>query len=156
MEITSGQLNAQLRPPNRALYWVSGDDPLLMLEAGDAIRTFLRKQGFDQRDLFHVDKNFDWDNFLQLANSLSLFADKRIIELRFSSAKPDDEGKKALQQFVDNPNDDIAVMILGPKLDKAATSTKWFSKLTANALLVKVWPLKREELPAWLLSLIHI
>ena len=156
MEITSGQLNAQLRPPNRALYWVSGDDPLLMLEAGDAIRTFLRKQGFDQRDLFHVDKNFDWDNFLQLANSLSLFADKRIIELRFSSAKPDDEGKKALQQFVDNPNDDIAVMILGPKLDKAATSTKWFSKLTANALLVKVWPLKREELPAWLSARLKI
>ena len=66
MEITSGQLNAQLRLPNRALYWVSGDDPLLMLEAGDAIRSFLRNQGFDQRDLFHVDKNFDWNNFLQL------------------------------------------------------------------------------------------
>ncbi len=150
MEISSGQLNAQLRPPNRALYWVSGDDPLLMLEAGDAIRSFLRKQGFEQRDLFHVDKNFDWNNFFQLTSSLSLFAEKRVIELRFSAAKPDEEGKKALQHFIDNPSDDIAVMIIGPKLDKATTSTKWFGNLTANALLVKVWPLKREELPNWL------
>lgn len=150
MEISSGQLNAQLRPPNRALYWVSGDDPLLMLEAGDAIRSFLRKQGFEQRDLFHVDKNFDWNNFFQLTSSLSLFAEKRVIELRFASAKPDEEGKKALQHFIDNPSADIAVMIIGPKLDKATTSTKWFGNLTANALLVKVWPLKREELPNWL------
>lgn len=150
MEINSGQLNAQLRPPNRALYWVSGDDPLLMLEAGDAIRSFLRKQGFEQRDLFHVDKNFDWNNFFQLTSSLSLFAEKRVIELRFASAKPDEEGKKALQHFIDNPSADIAVMIIGPKLDKATTSTKWFGNLTANALLVKVWPLKREELPNWL------
>jgi DNA polymerase-3 subunit delta len=150
LEISSGQLNAQLRPPNRALYWVSGDDPLLMLEAGDAIRSFLRKQGFEQRDLFHVDKNFDWNNFFQLTSSLSLFAEKRVIELRFASAKPDEEGKKALQHFIDNPSADIAVMIIGPKLDKATTSTKWFGNLTANALLVKVWPLKREELPNWL------
>lgn len=150
MEISSGQLNAQLRPPNRALYWVSGDDPLLMLEAGDAIRSFLRKQGFEQRDLFHVDKNFDWNNFFQLTSSLSLFAEKRVIELRFASAKPDEEGKKALQHFIDNPSADIAVMIIGPKLDKATTSTKWFANLMANALLVKVWPLKREELPNWL------
>ena len=150
MEISSGQLNAQLRPPNRALYWVSGDDPLLMLEAGDAIRSFLRKQGFEQRDLFHVDKNFDWNNFFQLTSSLFLFAEKRVIELRFASAKPDEEGKKALQHFIDNPSADIAVMIIGPKLDKATTSTKWFGNLTANALLVKVWPLKREELPNWL------
>lgn len=150
MEISSGQLNAQLRPPNRALYWVSGDDPLLMLEAGDAIRSFLRKQGFEQRDLFHVDKNFDWNNFFQLTSSLSLFAEKRVIELRFASAKPDEEGKKALQHFIDNPSADIAVMIIGPKLDKATTSTKWFGNLTANELLVKVWPLKREELPNWL------
>lgn len=150
MEISSGQLNAQLRPPNRALYWVSGDDPLLMLEAGDAIRSFLRKQGFEQRDLFHVDKNFDWNNFFQLTSSLSLFAEKRVIELRFASAKPDEEGKKALQHFIDNPSTDIAVMIIGPKLDKATTSTKWFANLMANALLVKVWPLKREELPNWL------
>lgn len=150
MEISSGQLNAQLRRPNRALYWVSGDDPLLMLEAGDAIRSFLRKQGFEQRDLFHVDKNFDWNNFFQLTSSLSLFAEKRVIELRFASAKPDEEGKKALQHFIDNPSTDIAVMIIGPKLDKATTSTKWFANLMANALLVKVWPLKREELPNWL------
>lgn len=121
-----------------------------MLEAGDAIRSFLRKQGFEQRDLFHVDKNFDWNNFFQLTSSLSLFAEKRVIELRFASAKPDEEGKKALQHFIDNPSADIAVMIIGPKLDKATTSTKWFGNLTANALLVKVWPLKREELPNWL------
>jgi DNA polymerase-3 subunit delta len=121
-----------------------------MLEAGDAIRSFLRKQGFEQRDLFHVDKNFDWNNFFQLTSSLSLFAEKRVIELRFASAKPDEEGKKALQHFIDNPSTDIAVMIIGPKLDKATTSTKWFANLMANALLVKVWPLKREELPNWL------
>jgi DNA polymerase-3 subunit delta len=121
-----------------------------MLEAGDAIRSFLRKQGFEQRDLFHVDKNFDWNNFFQLTSSLSLFAEKRVIELRFASAKPDEEGKKALQHFIDNPSADIAVMIIGPKLDKATTSTKWFGNLTANELLVKVWPLKREELPNWL------
>ncbi len=121
-----------------------------MLEAGDAIRSFLRKQGFEQRDLFHVDKNFDWNNFFQLTSSLSLFAEKRVIELRFASAKPDEEGKKALQHFIDNPSADIAVMIIGPKLDKATTSTKWFANHMANALLVKVWPLKREELPNWL------
>lgn len=150
MQIYARDLQRQLKAPHLPLYWVAGDEPFLSQEASDSIRAFLRKQGFTEREVFSVETGFDWDNFLQLAGSLSLFAERRIIELRFKNAKPDEAGKKALEKFLESPGDDTVVLIIAPKLDKAATSTKWFSKLIADGLFVQIWPLKREELGGWL------
>lgn len=150
MQISARDLDRQLKGEMRPLYWVSGDDPLLSQEACDSIRAALRAKGFSEREVFNVETSFDWTQFLQLAGSLSLFAERRIIELRFKNAKPDEEGKKALERFLADPGDDTVVLIVGPKLDKAATSTKWFGKLLADGLFVQVWPFKREEMPAWL------
>ena len=150
MQIFARDLQRHLKAPHRPLYWIAGDDPFLSQEAGDSIRAFLRKQGFSEREVFSVETGFDWDNFLQLAGSLSLFAERRIIELRFKNAKPDEAGKKALEKFLEAPGEDTVVLIIAPKLDKAATSTKWFGKLVAEGLFVQVWPLKRDELGSWL------
>ena len=150
MQIYARDLKRQLTSPAKPLYWVAGDDPFLAQEAGDAIRDFLRKDGFTEREVFSVETSFNWDTFSQLANSLSLFAERRIIELRFKNAKPDEAGKKALERFLEDPGSDTVVLIMAPKLDKAATSTKWFTRLVAEGLFVQVWPLKREELDGWL------
>ncbi len=150
MQIYARDLDKQLKGDIKPLYWVAGDDPLLVQEACDSIRSTLRAKGFTEREVFHVETSFDWNQFLQLSSSLSLFAERRIIELRFKNAKPDDEGKKALERFVEDPGTDTAVIIIAPKLEKAATSTKWFGKLVADGLFVQVWPLNREELPNWL------
>ncbi|MDB2553709.1 hypothetical protein N9X99_04115, partial [Gammaproteobacteria bacterium] len=90
VQIYARDLQRQLKAPHLPLYWVAGDEPFLSQEASDSIRAFLRKQGFTEREVF----------------SLSLFAERRVIELRFKNAKPDEAGKKALEKFLESPSDD--------------------------------------------------
>jgi DNA polymerase-3 subunit delta len=78
------------------VYVISGDDPLLCQEAADAIRAAARQQGFDERQVFAADASFDWGTLLQAGASMSLFAEKRLLELRLPSGKPGDKGAAAL------------------------------------------------------------
>jgi DNA polymerase-3 subunit delta len=123
---------------------------LLMQEAADSIRQYFRKQGFDEREVFNVDKSFDWNSFHHATNNLSLFAEKKILELRFVTAKLDDTAKKALHQYFEDPKSDFILLVSSPKLEAATLNTKWFKAIESHSALVQIWPVNREGLAAWL------
>jgi DNA polymerase-3 subunit delta len=140
------QLNRELKP----VYLVSGNEPLQLGEAADAIRARARKLGFSGRDVLEVDSRFDWNLLTAEANSLSLFAEQRIIELRISSGKPGLEGSKALVAYCERPPEDILLLITLPKLEKEQANSKWFKALDKIGLVVQVWPVEGERLGPWL------
>jgi len=121
-----------------------------MQEAADSIRLHFRKQGFDERDVFNVDKSFDWNSFHHATNNLSLFAEKKILELRFATAKLDDPAKKALHHYFEAPKSDFILLISSPKLEAATLNTKWFKTIESRSALVQIWPVNREGLASWL------
>lgn len=145
-EQLSAALNKQLAP----IYLVSGDEPLLAQEACDAIRAAARKQGFNERELYHAEASFDWGQLLASANSLSLFADKKIIELRIPSGKPGDKGGKILLEYAESPAADNLLLIVTPKLDGAAQKAKWFKAVEDAGVQVQIWPITPAQLPRWI------
>ena len=150
MKIKPEQLARTLASNELPLYWLSGDEPLLMQEAADLIRSHHREKGFAERETFNVDKTFDWSQFSQSTGNLSLFSDKKIIELRLSTAKLDDPGKKAIQHYLSDLNPDYLIFISGPKLDAGTLKTKWFTEIENHGALIQIWPINRESLSPWL------
>ena len=96
MKLNATQLQRQLAEGLAPVYVVSGDEPLLCGESEDQIRRACRAAGSEERLVFHVDRSFDWSQVREAGNSLSLFAQKRLIELRIPGGKPGDEGAKVL------------------------------------------------------------
>ena len=143
------QLNAALNKNLAPIYIVTGDEPLLIQESCDAIRAAARKAGFVERDLFHCDSHFEWSQVLASANSMSLFADKKIIELRLPSSKPSDKGK-ALLEYAQAPASDNLLLIITDKLDKDVAKTKWFSALEQQGIHIQHWAVTPENLPHWI------
>ncbi|MBL4580950.1 MAG: DNA polymerase III subunit delta [Gammaproteobacteria bacterium] len=150
MKIKPEQLSRTLTSQDLPLYWLSGDEPLLMIEAADLIRNQYRENGYTEREIFNVDKSFDWGQFLQSTGNLSLFAEKKIIEVRLSSAKLEDAGKKAIQHYLSDLNPDYLLLLSGPKLDAATLKTKWFTEIEKHGAFMQIWPINRENLAPWL------
>ena len=124
MKIRAEQLDGNLQKQLLPLYVISGDEPLLSQECADAVRVAARKKDFTERELFHVEGNYDWNHVVNECNSLSLFADKKIIEIRITNGKPGDKGSKALCEICANPNPDNLLIIILPKLEKSAQNSK--------------------------------
>jgi DNA polymerase III subunit delta len=143
------QLSSALAKNLAPVYIISGEEPLLIQESCDAIRAAARKQGFVERDLYHCDAQFEWSQVLASANSLSLFADKKIIELRMPNGKPNDKGK-VLETYAAAPAPDNLLLIITEKLDAATQKTKWFSALENNGMHIQHWAVTPENLPHWI------
>jgi len=139
------QLNSKIPP----VIWVAGDETLLVQESCDEIRKFAKEQGFSEREVYSVQSSFDWNILLESGNSLSLFAEKKLIELRLNSSKLDDAGKKALHAYLANPSEDNILLISSPRVEKAATNTKWFKQIETQAYFVVIWPINSQQLAAW-------
>jgi DNA polymerase-3 subunit delta len=150
LKIRPEQLQRTLSSTDPAIYWLAGDEPLLMQESADLIRQHYRHRDFLEREVFNVDKNFDWNQFINATGNLSLFCKLKIIELRLGSARLDDAGKKALHNYVQDPNADLLILILSPKLDAAAIKTKWFTQIEQAGVLLQIWPVPRDKLAGWL------
>ncbi|MBR9911846.1 MAG: DNA polymerase III subunit delta [Gammaproteobacteria bacterium] len=144
------QLNRALGRGLTAAYLVSGDEPLLVQEACDSIRAAARKDGFSERELHHVGPDFDWNVLLTSVNSLSLFAERKIYELRIANGKIDEAGNKALQHYCERPPEDNLLLIVLPKLSKGAQRSKWYQAIDACGTVVQVWPISPQQLPGWL------
>ena len=100
MQLALPQLSAHLQKGLRSLYVLHGDEALLIQEAADAIRATARAQGYTERSVHTVSgAHFDWSEVLAAGGSLSLFADKQIVEVRVPSGKPGKEGSTAIQQL---------------------------------------------------------
>ena len=149
-KIRADQLSGAIKKGLAPIYLVTGDEPLQVQEACDQIRTTARQKGYVERELHHTDSGFEWETLYHSSNSLSLFADKKIIEIRVHNGKPEDKGSKALIEYCQNINDDILLLLVFPKIDKRSQNSKWFKALDPHATIVTIWPITPQQLPRWL------
>jgi DNA polymerase-3 subunit delta len=153
MQLAAAQLSAHLGKGLRALYTIHGDEPLLAQEAADAIRATARAQGYTERSSYTVaGAHFDWSAVLAAGGSLSLFADKQIVEIRIPSGKPGKDGSAALQHIAEGAagNDSTLTLVLLPRLDRATRTGAWFTALENNGVTLQVDPVERAALPQWI------
>jgi len=148
MKLALPQLTEHLQREILPVYFISGDEPFQKDQALNQIRTAAVDAGFTERQVYHVDRNFDWTQLQQQASSMSLFAEKKIIELRMRSNKPGD-GAKALVTYCEAIPDDTVLIIVSPKLEPAQQKAKWFNAITQVGAGLAVWPIDRRELPQW-------
>jgi DNA polymerase-3 subunit delta len=151
MQIRADQLEAHLAKTLAATYLVHGDEPLLALEAADQVRAAARKRGFIEREVFEADRTFDWSEFAHAAGSLSLFGDKKLIELRLATGKPAAPAAKALMDYCARPAPDILLLVSMPRPEGPGWwKSEWFAALEAAGAVVEIQPVARAQLPAWL------
>ena len=150
MDLRLPQLSAHLDRTLAPIYVVHGDEPLLAIEAGDAIRAAARKAGCDERELLIVEPGFKWDAFMAANANMGLFGGRKLVDLRMPTGKPGVEGAKALEAYAADPNPDHVTLITMGKVDRATQSSAWFSSLAAAGVTLTVYPLDRVELPQWI------
>ena len=153
MQLGAAQLAGHLQKGLRSLYTLHGDEPLLVQEAADAIRAAARVQGFTERTSHTVaGAHFDWSEVLAAGGSLSLFADKQIVEVRIPSGKPGKDGSIALQQLATSAqgNDSTLTLVILPRLDKATRTGAWFMALDSFGVTLQFDPVERQMLPQWI------
>ena len=153
MQVATAQLSAQLQRGLRSLYTLHGDEPLLIQEAADAIRLCARDQGYTERTVHTVaGAHFDWSEVLASGGSMSLFADKQIVEIRIPSGKPGKDGSQVLQQLASQSqgNDGVLTLVVLPRLDGPTLKGAWFGALDSFGVTVKVDPVERQALPQWI------
>ena len=153
MQLAAAQLSAHLGKGLRALYTLHGDEPLLAQEAADAIRAAARAQGYTERSSYTVaGAHFDWSAVLAAGGSLSLFADKQIVEIRIPSGKPGKDGSAALQRIAEGAagNDSTLTLVILPRLDRATRTGAWFTALENNGVSLQVDPVERAALAQWI------
>lgn len=150
MQINPEQLTAQLKQNIAPVWLVSGDEPLQLLECCDQIRSSCRLNGFEERVVLEVDKQFDWNRLMQENMGMSLFGDGKLIELRMAQFKPGREGSAAIVEYLDNASPDNVLLISSQRLDKSAQSGKWFKAIAKAGVTIACWPIKETQLPDWI------
>lgn len=148
MRLKPEQLANHLKKPMAPVYLVSGDEPLQHMETCDAIRAAARGQGCNERRVFEVERGFNWDSLLQETSSLSLFAEKRMIELRLGSG-PGNDGGPVLIEYCSQPPDDCVLLISAGKIDKRSQQSKWFKAVDKAGITISIWPVDMGRLPGW-------
>jgi DNA polymerase III subunit delta len=150
VKLSGDNLAASLARQLQTIYLVSGDEPLLVNEAADAIRAAARKQGFVERELHVVERGFDWQGLVADSRSMSLFAQRKIVEIRMASAAPGEQGNDAIVELAEQPAADTLILIIAPKLDGRTQGARWVSAIEKRGVLVQVWPIDLPRLPAWI------
>lgn len=152
MRTTPEKLPAQLERGLAPVYLLSGNEPLTLGEAADAIRAAARAAGFTEREVFFIERaaSGPWDEIFASCQALSLFAPRRIIEVRIPGSKPGTEGAKALQELVGMAGPDLMLMVSTGELDWTTRKTPWVQALDAAGLWVDAETPTLEHFPAWL------
>jgi DNA polymerase-3 subunit delta len=133
----------------KPVFFLSGDEPLQMMEAADAIRLAAQQQGYTEREIFQVDNKFNWHYLLQSSSALSLFGEKKILDLRLSNAKPGMIGSKVLREYVSNPPSDKVLLIQMNKLDFRSKQAVWVKALDAAGVMIQIWKLSPQQTLTW-------
>ena len=150
MQLKPEQLSTHLRKQLAPIYFISGDDPLRVMEAADAVRAAAREQGYTEREVFTAQRGFDWDSLLAESANMSLFSERRIIDLRLPTGKPGNEGASFLREWASRPPEDTLLLITAGKLEQQARKSKWVQALDQAGVVMFIWPLDAEELPGWI------
>jgi len=149
MQVRADQLAGNLKRGLAPVYLIGGEEPLLLLECCDQVRAAARAEGFIERELLHADGHFDWSELRQVA-APSLFASRKIIDLRLRTGKPGQEGARVLGEWADSPDPDVLLMVSCEQWDKSSRSSKWAAKIEKAGVRIDVWPVNAQELPRWL------
>jgi DNA polymerase-3 subunit delta len=150
VKLSTRQLEGHLRKGLGKLYTVHGAEALLALEAADRIRDAARKAGATSREVYFAEPGVDWNRLGASAANLSLFASKRLVELRIPTGKPGAEGGKAIDAWASRLPDDAVTLVLLPELEWQQQKSRWFESLEQNGVMVEAKPISRDELPDWL------
>ena len=151
MRLRAEQLTDNLeRKGLSPIYYISGDEPLQMLEAADLVRRMARQQGCEERNVLDVVKGFDWNQLSQASANLSLFASRRLIELRLGTQKPGKEGASALVEYAAQTDSEDVLLITSDKIDKRIQQGRWFKALDSAGVTVQIWPIESGRLPDWI------
>lgn len=150
MRLRIDQLSEHLKKGLAPIYLLTGDEPLQLGEAADAVRKQARAEGYSGRDILDAGKGFDWNELNAEANSLSLFAERRILDLRLTSAAIGKAGSEALCDYASRPPADTLLLITCPKLDRNQQNSKWAKTLDQTGVMVQIWPIEGPRLQPWI------
>ena len=155
MRIKPEQLSAVLQKGLKPVYFITGDEPLQLGEMADAVRKAAKKAGFENREIISAETGFEWNQLAFSAESLSIFADKKIIDLRLSSGTPGTDGAKALIAYCERVPEDTLLLITAGKVASSALKTRWLEALDKVGVVIQVWPLEGQDLIRWLHQRLH-
>ena len=150
MQLRGDQLAAHLERELQPVYVVYGDEPLLVIEAADAIRSAARRQGFDEREVLTALPGFNWSDLAHAAGNMSLFGGRTLLDLRIPTGKPGREGSAALQDYCARPSPDALLLVTLPGLDWNEEKAAWLKALTEAGAAVKLVPPGLNDLPVWI------
>ena len=150
MQLRPEALDGHLAKGLAPLYVITSDEHLLALEAADKIRSRARAQGYSERDVLTVERSFKWGELLAANQAMSLFGDKKLIELRIPGGKPGKDGSAALQSYAKDLNPDNLTLITLPKLDWQTAKASWVAALQQAAVYVEIPNVERGQLPGWI------
>lgn len=150
VKISGDNLASALTRGLAPVYLISGDEPLLVNEAADAVRARARAEGFTERDLHVVERGFDWNSLLADSRAMSLFASRKIVEIRMTNPTPGEQGGNAIIELAEQPSPDNVVLIITGKMDGRIQNSKWVSAIERAGAVVQIWPLELQRLPGWI------
>ncbi len=150
MKLNPDSLLTHLQQPLAPSYLVSGDDPLLTGEAADAIRARAKAVGFSERDVHFMERGADWNEVRAATGNLSLFASRRLVEIRLPTGKPGTAGNSTLSELLSREDPDTLLLILTPRLDRDAQGAEWVRAIETKGAWVQVWPVDPDRLVGWL------
>ena len=150
MQLKGEQLTAHLGRELKPVYVVYGDEPLLVIEAADAIRAAARAKGFGEREVLTAMAGFNWADLHHCAGNMSLFGGRTLIDLRIPTGKPGRDGSAALQDYCARPSPDALLLVTLPGLDWTEEKAVWLKALSEAGVAVKLIPPNLAELPTWL------
>jgi len=151
VEVRAEQLAAQLARSLAPVYTIHGDEPLLALEASDAVRAAARRQGYAEREVFEPGRSFDWSELRHAGASRSLFGDRKLVELRLTSGKVGAQAAEALVEWCEKPSPEALLLLTMPRPEGPLWwKAPWFTALKSAGVMVGLEPVPRAALPAWL------
>lgn len=150
MKLPGARLAQNLERGLKSAYLISGDEPLLVAEAAQAVRAKAAAEGFADRELYVADRGFDWSALADGSANLSLFAERRLLEVRLPTGRPGEKGGRVLRALVEAGDPDVLLIVVAPKLDASVSRSAWVRTFEKLGVWAQIWPLDRDELPGWI------
>ncbi|HHJ19592.1 MAG TPA: DNA polymerase III subunit delta, partial [Gammaproteobacteria bacterium] len=145
MKLAPRQLEHHLKKQLAPIYLLSGDEPLQMMEAADLLRKVAAEKGYSERQIIHAEAGFDWSVLRAEAAAMSLFSERKVLDLRLRSGKPGRDGSKALVQYASRSPEDNVLLIQTGKLDRSAMNSAWVKALDKAGVVIQIWELSPPE-----------
>jgi len=155
MKLNSDQLASYLQQSTNQttqikVFLITGDEPYQVMEASDAVRAYAQQMAYTERDILHADNSFNWNELIGVSNSLSLFSEKKFIDLRIEMKSPGKAGSQAIRDYMQNIPEDKILLIQMPKLVGSARHAAWVKAIEKQGVLVQVWDLSTPQTMGWI------